>query len=74
MKTYQQYKRLAIKELTGKYPEEIEEERERLIREKNKNPDKIYLSTEHLYTYSSFDLNLIINSLIMIDLGKELKK
>jgi len=65
MKTYEEYKRLAIKELIGKFPEEIEEER------KNQKPNTIYLDT---YNYMTYDLNLTINSLIMIDLGKKLLK
>lgn len=73
MLTYQQYKRLAIKELVGKFPEEIDKEIEERENEYKDKPALLNL-IDYGYAYSKSDLHQIINSLIMIDLGKELKK
>lgn len=65
MKTYEEYKKLAVKELTGKFPEEIEEEM------KKRDPNTVYINT---YSYYHSDLNSIISNMVITDLINEVSK
>lgn len=66
MKTYEEYKRLAIKELTGYFPEELDEQRK--VKEKEyKEGGWVWIDP---FQWTNYELQLAINGLIMIDLGK----